>query len=324
MESLTKGSLIPTKNFLPKLPLKSAPSTYPNLHFPIQRNPKPRIRVRVRVRASSNSKSSIENKTLIQRIKTGAGTLILTAAAAILVSRFSQLPAKAESPTIKEEQEQEEEVVDKGSAMSKFIESNPNAIASLKSLLQEKLEIGEDSEALQILKYLVSAQPSNLDWKFLTARLLNEMGESMEARKVFEEILAVNPLSFEALFENALIMDRCGEGEAVLERLEKALEVAKSQERSKEARDVRFIMAQILYLQKNIEESLESYRELAKEDPKDFRPYFCQGVIYSFLDRNKEAREQFAKYRELCPKKFDVEGFLQTPLSRIKLFGTEN
>lgn len=43
------------------------------------------------------------------------------------------------------------------------------------------------------------------------------------------------------------------------------------------------------------------------------------------LDRNEEAREEFAKYWELSPKKVEVEveveGYLRSPLSRMKVFG---
>ncbi|KAJ6689464.1 hypothetical protein OIU85_005830 [Salix viminalis] len=132
------------------------------------------------------------------------------------------------------------------------------------------------------------------------------MGRAQDARNVFEEILVANPLSFEALFENALLMDRLGEGEAVIRRLQEALDIAEEENKVKEARDVRLIMAQIQFLQKNVEEALKSYQELSKEDPKDFRPYVCRGMIYSLLDRNEEAKQQFAKYRELSPKKFEV------------------
>uniref|UniRef100_A0A6N2NFK0 Uncharacterized protein n=1 Tax=Salix viminalis TaxID=40686 RepID=A0A6N2NFK0_SALVM len=68
-------------------------------------------------------------------------------------------------------------------------------------------------------------------------------------------------LSFEALFENALLMDRLGEGEAVIRRLQEALDIAEEENK--------------------------------------------------FTDRNEEAKEQFAKYRELSPKKFEVEGYLR-------------
>lgn len=194
---------------------------------------------------------------------------------------------------------------------------------ALKSLLTQKLELGEDEEALKILKRLVSAQPEVTDWKLLAARLTSEMGDAESARGFYEEVLRENPFSFEALFENALLMDRCGEGEAVINRLEEALRLAEEDKKEKEARDVRLIMAQIQFLQKNVEEALGMYQQLTKEDPNDFRPYFCRGMIYSLLDRNDEAKEQFAKYRELSPKKFEVDGYLRSPLSRIKVFGTD-
>lgn len=251
------------------------------------------------------------------------------------------MPARAETsvpltenrPTLEEEEEAEVEEVevekqqnqnlnDRSTPFSRLLDSSAEAIESLKSLLQQKLENGEDEEALKVLQRLVDAQPSVTEWKFLMARLLNEVGRTLDARQVFEEILHVNPLSFEALFENALLMDRCGEGDAVIRRLQEALDIAKEDNKVKEARDVRFIIAQIQFLQKNVEKALKSYKELSKEDPSDFRPYFCRGMIYSLLDKNEEAREQFAKYRELSPKKFEVEGYLRTPLSRMKVFGS--
>ncbi|XVE74608.1 hypothetical protein DITRI_Ditri12bG0031100 [Diplodiscus trichospermus] len=294
----------------------------------------------LRLRASSANADSVpisnpktSNRPLSQKLQSVAKTAILFGATTLMIGKFSHLPAKAESPPtmteekttfLEEEQQQEEQAENQKqtSPLSEFLESNNEAIEALTSLLQQKLENGEDEEALSILNRLVSAQPQVTDWKFLLARLLSEMGQTENARKVFDEILQSNPLSFEALFENALLMDRCGEGEAVIRRLEEALAIALDEKKVKEARDVRLIMAQIQFLQKNVDEALRSYQELAKEDPSDFRPYFCQGMIYSLLDRNAEAKEQFAKYRELSPKKFEVEGYLRTSLSRMKLFGT--
>lgn len=284
--------------------------------------------------SSSNSSSSPSNRnSLISSLKTTAAAIVFAAA---VFGKFHQLPARASPPapppTLEKEEEILQEETQKGrieedqenSPLTQFLESNSEAVQALKSLLQQKLEVGEDEEGLKILRKLSSAQPENTEWKFLMARLLNEMGKTQESREVFEEILAKNPLSFEALFENALLMDKCGEGAAVIRRLEEALRIAEEENKVKEARDVRFIMAQVQFLQKNVEEALTSYEELEKEDPKDFRPYFCKGMIYTLLDRNKEAREQFAKYRELSPKKFEVEGYLRTPLSRMKLFGTDD
>lgn len=258
-------------------------------------------------------------------IKTASSAVVLASAAALFGCKVGSFPARAEppAPEVSKEEISEERTESAASPLSEFIGSHSEAAAALKSLLERKLEDGEDAEAMGILRKLVSAQPKETQWKFLLARLHNELGEVEEARKVFDEILAEDPLSFEALFEAVVLMDRSGDGDAAWEKLGEALGMAERVGKEKEARDVKFIMAQLRFLQRNVEEALRSYEELASEDPKDFRPYFCKGVIYSLLDRNQEAREEFARYKELAPGKHEVEGFLQTPLSRMKLFGTE-
>ncbi|XP_010465942.1 PREDICTED: protein SLOW GREEN 1, chloroplastic-like [Camelina sativa] len=276
----------------------------------------------VRVKACSNQNGS--GYCFREKLKSFAKSAILVGAAVSMTGKFATLPVKAETPVITTEEtyeEVKEEKLSESSPLSELLDSTPEAVEKLRSLLQQKLEKGEDEEALKLLEKLVTAQPDETEWKFLMARLLGEMGRVENARQVFEEILQRKPLSLEALFENALLMDRSGEGNAVLQRLEDALSVAEAEYLVKEARDVRLIIAQIHFLQKNVDEALKSYEQLTKEDPKDFRPYFCRGMIYSLLDKNVEAKEQFAKYRELSPKKFEVEGYLRTPLSKMKLFG---
>ncbi|CAN1839308.1 protein SLOW GREEN 1, chloroplastic [Linum perenne] len=73
-----------------------------------------------------------------------------------------------------------------------------------------------------------------------------------------------------------------------------------------------------------MEEALKIYDQLSKEDPEDFRPYFCKGMIYSLLNRNEEAEEQLAKYRELSPVKVELGDYLKTPLSQAMVFGSND
>ncbi|CAL1388337.1 unnamed protein product [Linum trigynum] len=144
---------------------------------------------------------------IIQRLKTLAKTAVLIAASASAAAHFSVLhPAKAEPPaaaeatlaeetpaTIEEQLEPKNpaavELKDEDSSssssssyfaspLSEFLVDNTEAVESLKSLLQQKLESREDEEALKILTRLVAAQPAAVEWKFLMARLYNEMGQS--------------------------------------------------------------------------------------------------------------------------------------------------
>ncbi|KAL1543296.1 protein SLOW GREEN 1, chloroplastic-like [Salvia divinorum] len=283
----------------------------------------------IKASSSSSTNPAPSNPLIpfIPHLKAAACAVVFAAAT---FSKFHS-PARAELPkpsetltaTVGREDIQQEDDSAENSPLTQLLESTPEAIDALKKLLQEKLDAGEDGESLSILRKLSAAQPENKEWRFMIARLLSEMGRIEEAREAFEEILSRNPLSFEALFENALLMDRSGEREAVMRRLQQALGVAESETKAKEARDVKLIMAQMQFLHKDVEEALRSYDELAMEDPSDFRPYFCKGMIYSLLDKNDEAKQQFAKSKELSPKKFEVEGYLRSPLSRMKLFGTD-
>ncbi|XP_051127879.1 protein SLOW GREEN 1, chloroplastic [Andrographis paniculata] len=284
------------------------------------------------IKAESSSTPNPYNspKETVSPLKSAACAVIFAAAA---FGRFQTFPARGEvaTPTetltegsFSEEVQKSEETAPQVSPLTQLLESNPSAVEALKNLLQEKLDAGEDEESLSILRKLSAAEPDCTEWKFLTARVLNELGKLEEARNEFEEILSKHPFSFDALFETALLMDRSGESAAVISRLEAALRAAESEGKSKEARDVKLIMAQMLFLHKQIDEALSSYEKLIEEDPSDFRPYFCKGMIYSLMDKNQEARAMFAKFRELSPKKFEVEGSLMTPLSRMKLFGTED
>ncbi|KAK8567493.1 hypothetical protein V6N13_105460 [Hibiscus sabdariffa] len=198
-------------------------------------------------------------------------------------------------------------------SVAEFLESNEELAEVLKSYIQQKIEDHEDEEALSILNSLISAQPNVTHWKFLFGRLLGDMGQTKKARKVFEEILKSNPFSYETLFEYALLMDRCGEGEAVLKWLEEVLARAKEEEKIEEARDVRFIIAYIHFVQNNVDLGLTSYQELAEDDPSDYKPYFCRGMIYKTLDMNDEAREQFLKCDKLEPRWYQVEGHRRKP-----------
>ncbi|KAJ0749943.1 hypothetical protein HanPSC8_Chr05g0203461 [Helianthus annuus] len=64
---------------------------------------------------------------------------------------------------------------------------------------------------------------------------------------------------------------------------------------------------------RRLEKALAIVEEEKKKEARDV----------SLIDKDDEAKVWFAKYRELSPKKYDVEGYIRTSLSRMKLFGTD-
>ncbi|XP_027152104.1 protein SLOW GREEN 1, chloroplastic-like [Coffea eugenioides] len=204
---------------------------------------------------------------------------------------------------------------------------NPEAIEALKTLLQKKLKASKKKECLDILHKLTSTQPEITDWTFLAARLLNEMGNTQEAIEVLLPILPEGDLpSVLTMFEISLLVDLSALKEHLKcldEKIRESSEGVVDQEKQgKEERLLMLFLAQLQFLLNNVDEALRIYEELERQDRSDYRPYFCKGVICTLLDRKKEAREQFAKYRELSPKKIEVEWYLRTPIRRMRLFLT--
>ncbi|CAK9165341.1 unnamed protein product [Ilex paraguariensis] len=107
-----------------------------------------------------------------------------------------------------------------------------------------------------------------------------------------------------------MVMHKNQEGSAVFEMLNRALEVARREKRVTEERSIRILIAQMHVVKGELEDGLKEFQDLIDENPRDFRPYLCQGVIYSLLDRKKEAEEQFEIYRSLVPEEFPQRVFL--------------
>ncbi|KAK2999787.1 hypothetical protein RJ639_023533 [Escallonia herrerae] len=108
----------------------------------------------------------------------------------------------------------------------------------------------------------------------------------------------------------AMVMHKNYEGPAVFEMLNKALEITCREKKVTEERNIRILIAQMHVVKGELEEGLKQFETLVDENPRDFRPYLCQGIIYSLLDKKNEAEEQFKTYRSLVPEEFPQRGFL--------------
>ncbi|KAG6428027.1 hypothetical protein SASPL_112275 [Salvia splendens] len=273
------------------------------------------------LKAAASSSSNNPPNPFLPPLKAAACAVIFSAAT------FWKLPAPALAQ-LRIPSESVTETIDSAENSNSLpLKSSSYAIHALKALLEEKLHDCDHKESLSVLRKLAAAEPENEKWRCMAARMLTEMGRYEEARFAFEEVLSRNPLNFEALFENALVEDRRGEREAVLPRLRHALELADREMKPKEARGVRMIMAQmklladVRLLRKEMEEAMQSYDVMAREDPLDFRPHYCKAMLYSLMHDEEEADEQFANYIQLHAKQYGLEAYMWTaPIFRMLRF----
>ncbi|MCD7447734.1 hypothetical protein HAX54_033524 [Datura stramonium] len=192
----------------------------------------------------------------------------------------------------------------------KLLERNPRDVDALKTIVTVKMRKGKTKEALKYVEKLIEVQPREMEWRLLQALCYEMMGQLSKAKRLFKEILKQRPLLLRALHGLAMVMHKNFEGPAVFEMLNGALEVARREKRVNEERNIKILVAQMHVVKGELEQALQKFQLLVQENPRDFRPYLCQGIVYSLLDKKKEADEQFEIYRSLVPEEFPQRGFL--------------
>ncbi|KAF8018617.1 hypothetical protein BT93_H3498 [Corymbia citriodora subsp. variegata] len=206
--------------------------------------------------------------------------------------------------TWKEDVDEEEEMSEK------LLETDPMNVEALKVVLYGKMRRGKTKEAFKSVQRLVELEPDEVEWKLLLALCHETMGQISTAKRLFREILEEMPLMLRALHGLAMVMHKNQEGPAIFEMLNKALELARRAKRVTEERDIRILIAQMHVVEGDLNVALKDFQDLVNDNPRDFRPYLCQGIIYSLLDKKKEAQEQFETYQSLVPEEFPQRGFL--------------
>ncbi|KAK2991870.1 hypothetical protein RJ640_013045 [Escallonia rubra] len=192
----------------------------------------------------------------------------------------------------------------------RLLEENPKNVEALKVAFDAKMRRGKTKEAVEYVERLIDVEPKEVEWRLLQALCYEMLGQLSKAKRLFKDILKEKPLLLRALHGLAMVMHKNYEGPAVFEMLSKALEIACREKKVTEERNIRILIAQMHVVKGELEEGLKQFQTLVDENPRDFRPYLCQGIIYSLLDKKNEAEEQFKTYRSLVPEEFPQRGFL--------------
>ncbi|XP_042495817.1 protein SLOW GREEN 1, chloroplastic-like [Macadamia integrifolia] len=236
----------------------------------------------------------------------------------IFLGSFNSRPALAQPTTQKstssapmeETRDTQNDQNDNEDLYLKILEKNPRDVEALKVILYAKMRKRKTKEAVKYVEKLIDIQPNEIEWRLLQALTYEMMGHLSRAKTLFKQILEERPLLLRALHGLAMVMHKNHEGPAVFDMLDKALKLAQREKRVTEERNIRILIAQMHVVKGNLEEGLKDFQDLVNENPWDFRPYLCQGIIYSLQGKKEEAQEQFETYQSLVPEEFPQRGFL--------------
>ncbi|KAL0805410.1 hypothetical protein Bca101_097901 [Brassica carinata] len=251
--------------------------------------------------------------------------ITLTTTAALLFVNLQLKPAAIAAPVAPppstESKEQHVTLEEEERALEEHLATHPPDVDSLRSLMEVKIRSRKLTEAVEVVDRLIKLEPEEPEWPVLKANIFTYSGEIDSAKASFEDILAKDPLRVEAY--HGLVMAYSDAGldlNEVESRIEEAMLRCKKENNHNDFRDFKLLLAQIRVIEGKHGEALKLYRELVKEEPADFRPYLCQGVIYTLLKKKDKAEEQFDKFRELVPENHPYREYFMDNLIASKLF----
>ncbi|XP_022767478.1 protein SLOW GREEN 1, chloroplastic-like [Durio zibethinus] len=254
-----------------------------------------------------------------------ATCITITAAAALFFTRFHQKPVLA-SPTVTPTAEPIStdtniSLEDQEKTIEEHLIQYPNDVEALRSLMEVRIKSKKLQQAIEVIGRLIELEPKETEWSMLKAQIHSYSGDFELAKNEFEEILVKDPVRVEAFHGLVIAYSESGQKLKELEkRIEGAMEKCKKEKRNKDFRDFKLLIAQIRVIEGNHSEALKVYEGLVKEEPRDFRPYLCMGLIYSLLNKKDEAEKQFEKFTKLLPRNHPYREFFVDNMVATKLF----
>ncbi|XP_058109833.1 protein SLOW GREEN 1, chloroplastic-like [Magnolia sinica] len=254
-------------------------------------------------------------------------SISLVTAAALFFTRFNHnrciaaLPTTAPPSTARSSDATPESEKERERSLEEFLDSHPDDVSSLRALMEIKIKLQKLPEAIDIIDRLIALQPIESEWPLLRAHLHLYGGEVETAKSAFEEIISTDPFRVEAYHGLAMaaMQSEPQDLEALMKRIEGVIERCKKEKKG-ELREFKLLVAQVRVIEGKYEEALKVYQQLVKEEPRDFRPYLCQGIIYTLLRKMDEAEKQFEKYRRLVPKGHPYADYFDDNVLATKVF----
>ncbi|KAL6534245.1 hypothetical protein OROHE_013170 [Orobanche hederae] len=202
--------------------------------------------------------------------------------------------------------------------------SNPNDVVQLRDLMEIKIKNDKIPEAIQIVEKLMELEPEEIELPMLRAHLYAHHGEFELARKEFRELLEKDPFCVEAyhgLVTVASQEESSEELKNIERKIEETIRLCGKENKKSNFREFKLLLAQIKVIEGRFDDALKGYEELVKEEPRDFRPFLCQGIIYNLLKKKNEAEKNFEKVRRLIPRGHPFASYFDDNMIATKIFG---
>ncbi|CAL0299610.1 unnamed protein product [Lupinus luteus] len=191
---------------------------------------------------------------------------------------------------------------------------------ALKTLVQDNISEGKIDEAIRAIDGLIELEPDELEWPIMKTQIYVYKEEHELAFNGFEDVLKKDRFRVDALHGLMLVTFKLNKPiDDLLSRIDEAVKFYEIEKRDSEIRDLKLLMAQVKVIEEDFDGAVRVYEEIEKEEPEDFRPYLCRGIVYTMLRRKDEADEQFEKFRKRVPDDHPYKEYFEDNATEFSL-----
>ncbi|EFJ21843.1 hypothetical protein SELMODRAFT_417125 [Selaginella moellendorffii] len=271
--------------------------------------------------------SAVEERSLKDRVRRIAALFLGSSALLLAAGMNSCRVARAEEAIASANEnvatttavEQKEGAPEKKKTLRRRTQEEEEEILDDLTRLHGFMEKRDMPAAIKVLSKLIDMNPSQLEFRFIRGHAYEYIGDLDNALKEFEDAVKVDPLSLRALQGLALVLKKQGKDIDFIQKIvEDAAAKATEEDRPKDARNFRMLRGQLLTLKEELPQALELYEQLSKEDPTDFRPHVCQGLVCCMLGELDQAEEHFSNFEKYCPQYYEGREAIEELVNRAR------
>ncbi|NMF59633.1 tetratricopeptide repeat protein [Pseudanabaena yagii] len=191
------------------------------------------------------------------------------------------------------------------------LKSDPKNQTALIGLVNLRNQLGKVKETIEPLQTLSDAFPDTPEYRMTLAKTYLELKDTKNAAAEYRKILTTKPGYIPALQSVVGLELNDKRPEAAIGLLQDTLKTAetanKIQANAVDTASVRWILGEVYRQQNRLDDSIATYDQMIKENPKDFRPYVGKAQLRQVQGKDDEAKKLFDKGLELAPADFKDE-----------------
>ncbi len=191
------------------------------------------------------------------------------------------------------------------------LKSDPKNQTALIGLVNLRNQLGKVKETIEPLQTLSDAFPDTPEYRMTLAKTYLELKDTKNAAAEYRKILTTKPGYIPALQSVVGLELSDKRPEAAIGLLQDTLKTAetanKIQANAVDTASVRWILGEVYRQQNRLDDSIATYDQMIKENPKDFRPYVGKAQLKQVQGKDDEAKKLFDKGLELAPADFKDE-----------------